>query len=122
MTDTPPSPSTPRGSSSAWRRLRQAYADRLTYTGSAPCWRDQHNLTAIGDPGLTVEQSPNCLQIITPTDPWVLGHTTDRALGGDDTELSYECDPCSRYTGGKLGALIRRAGARTASRTMGNIR
>lgn len=78
---------TPTGSTRAWRKLRAHHAELLELHGSLDCWR--------------------CPEPITPATPWDLGHRTDRALGGNDTDLAPEHRHCSRTAGGRLSAKLR---------------
>ena len=77
---------TPRGSTSAWRRLRAQYQATLPQ----PCWR--------------------CGHVIQPTDRWQLGHLIDRADGGTDNHLAPEHARC----GSSAGATAQGARARAA--------
>jgi hypothetical protein len=72
--------------SSAWRRLRRQAELRLEAAGFVVCWR--------------------CGQIVTPQMRWHLGHVVDRALGGDENELSIEHEECSRASGYALGRSL----------------
>ena len=78
---------TPRGSTSAWRRLRALHQATLPL----PCWR--------------------CGQTINPTDRWQLGHLIDRADGGTDAHLAPEHAHC----GSSAGATAQAARARNAT-------
>lgn len=99
---------TSAGSTRRWRERRSAHAQLLAYLGSVECWRAEHNRTHTTD---TVDQSDRCTKTIRNGQPWHLGHKTDRALGGNDTELGFECVPCSNYTGGRTAGLLARARA-----------
>lgn len=77
------------GSTRAWRKIRAGYELALEQAGSVPC--------AI------------CGTTIRPGDRWVLGHVNDRALGGGDDALQYECQPCSSTGGAHLGNDIKAA-------------
>jgi hypothetical protein len=68
----------------AWAKLRTAYGRTLP----CPCWR--------------------CGRMISPGEPWHLGHVVDRALGGTDERLAPEHAGCSRRSGSALGVTIAR--------------
>lgn len=80
---------TSNGSTRQWRKIRAGYQLALEQMGSVPC--------AI------------CGTTIKPTDRWVLGHVNDRALGGNDDQLQFECQPCSSTGGAHLGNEIKAA-------------
>lgn len=77
------------GSTRAWRKIRAGYELALEQAGSVPC--------AI------------CGTTLRPGDRWVLGHVHDRALGGNDDALQYECQRCSSTGGAHLGNDIKAA-------------
>lgn len=77
----------PTGSTRAWRQLRQPFADHLAHVGPLNCRR--------------------CQQPIHHGDRWHLGHATDRALGGTDTDLWPEHEHCNTSAGARLGNQLR---------------
>jgi hypothetical protein len=75
---------TARGGSHQWEVLRGLYAQLLP----CKCWR--------------------CDRIISPSEPWHLGHIVDRALGGSDDLLWPEHARCSHRSGAELGVRLAR--------------
>lgn len=73
------------GSTSAWRRLRAHWADKIAIAAALGdpirCWRT-------GKP-------------ILPTDKWDLGHTIDRADGGTDNHAHPEHASPNRAAGAR---------------------
>lgn len=83
-----PSALTNQGSTWAWRNLRNDWQQRINDAGGWTCWRCHHP--------------------IHPHTPFHLGHTTDRALGGNDDHLAPEHPRCSTSAGGKLGSQLQK--------------